>query len=51
MQHTFTHRGDFTIHLVADGIEGVAFEKTQQISVTGSFDSTFDPQHTFRREK
>jgi alpha-galactosidase len=51
VRHTFTHRGDFTIHLVADGIEGVPFEKTQQISVTGSFDSTFNPEHIIRREK
>jgi len=51
VQHTFTHRGDFTIHLIADGIEGVPFDKTQQISVSGSFDSTFDPQHIIRREK
>jgi alpha-galactosidase len=51
VQHTFTHRGNFTIHLLADGIESVPFEKTQQISVSGSFDSTFDPHHIIRREK
>jgi hypothetical protein len=50
-QHTFTHRGNFTVHLLADGIEGLPFEKTQQISVSGSFDSTFDPHQIFRREK
>jgi hypothetical protein len=51
VQHTFTHRGDFTIHLIADAVEGIAFDKTQQISVSGSFDSTFDPHHIVRREK
>jgi alpha-galactosidase len=51
VQHTFTHPGTFTIHVIADGIEGVPFEKTQQISVSGSFDSTFNPQHIVRREK
>ena len=51
VQHTFTHRGNFTIHLTAEGIEGVPFEKTQQISVSGAFDSTFNPQHILRREK
>lgn len=50
-RHTFTHPGNFTIHLVADGIEGVPFDKTQEISVSGAFDSTFDPQHIIRREK
>jgi hypothetical protein len=51
VQHTFTHRGDFMIHLIAEGIEGVPFEKTQQVSVSGSFDSTFNPQHIIRREQ
>jgi len=51
VRHTFTHAGNFTIHLVADGIEGVPFDKTQEISVSGSFDSTFNPQHIVRREK
>lgn len=51
VQHTFTHRGTFTVRLTADGIEGIPFEKSQQITVSGSFDSTFDPQHIFRREK
>lgn len=50
VQHTFTHRGDFTIHLVADGIEGVPFEKTQQVSVSGAFDSRFNPEHIVRRQ-
>jgi alpha-galactosidase len=51
VRHTFTHAGDFTIHLAADGIEGVPFEKTQKISVSGSFDSTFNPQRIIRRKK
>jgi hypothetical protein len=49
VQHTFTHSGTFTVHLIADGIEGVPFEKTQEISVTGSFDSTFDTKRIVRR--
>jgi hypothetical protein len=51
VQHTFTHRGNFAIHLVADGIEDVPFDQTRQISVSGSFDSTFNPEHIVRREK
>jgi len=43
VSHTFTHPGAFTIRLIAEGIEGVQFEKEFQISVTGSFDSRFDP--------
>ena len=51
VRHTFSHRGDFTIHLVAEGIDGVPFDKTQQVSVSGRFDSTFDPQKIIRRKK
>jgi hypothetical protein len=51
VQHTFTHPGTFTIHLIADGIEGVPFEKTQEISVSGSFDSTFDPKRIVPRKE
>jgi hypothetical protein len=50
-RHTFTHPGTFTIHLVAEGIEGVPFEKTQEISASGSFDSTFNPEHIVRRKE
>jgi hypothetical protein len=51
VKHTFTHPGTFTLHLQADGIEGVPFDKIQQISVSGSFDSTFNPQHIVRRKQ
>ena len=43
VSHTFTHSGTFTIHLIADGIEGAPFEKEFQVSVSGSFDTRFDP--------
>jgi alpha-galactosidase len=47
--HTFTHPGAFTIHLIADGIEGIPFEKEYQLSVTGSFDTRFDPGRISKR--
>jgi len=43
VSHTFTHSGTFTIHLIADGIEGAPFEKGFRVSVTGSFETRFDP--------
>jgi len=49
VRHTFTHPGTFTIHLKVDGIEGIAFEKTLQISVSGTFNTTFDPQRIVPR--
>ena len=47
--HTFTHAGAFTIRLTADGIEGASFEKQFQVSVTGSFDTRFDPTRIRKR--
>jgi alpha-galactosidase len=43
VSHTFTRPGTFTIHLIADGIEGAPFEKEFRVSVTGSFETRFDP--------
>ena len=51
VRHTFTHPGTFTIHLKVDGLEGIPFEKTLQISVSGIFNTTFDPQRMIRRTK
>jgi PKD repeat protein len=51
LQHTFTHGGNFTIHLLADGIEGVPFEKIQEVSVSGALDSTFNPEHIVPRKQ
>jgi PKD repeat protein len=41
--HSYTHAGSFTIHLIAEGIEGVPFEKSLTVSVTGTIDPIFRP--------
>jgi alpha-galactosidase len=41
--HAYTHAGGFTVHLKAEGIEGVPFEKSFQISVTGTINTHFRP--------
>jgi alpha-galactosidase len=41
--HAFTHTGSFTIHLKAEGIEGVPFEKSFPVSVAGTIDTKFRP--------
>ena len=41
--HSYTHAGTFTIHLTAEGIEGVSFAKDFSVSVTGTFDTIFRP--------
>jgi hypothetical protein len=49
VSHTFTHPGTFTVHLIADGIEAAPFEKEFRVSVTGSFETRFDPKRISRR--
>ena len=41
--HSYTHAGSFTIHLIAEGIEGVPFEKSLTVSVIGTIDPIFRP--------
>ena len=41
--HAFTHTGSFSIHLKAEGIEGVPFEKSFPVSVAGTIDTKFRP--------
>ena len=42
--HSYTHAGNFTIHLMAEGIEGVPLEKSLTVSVTGAIDNIFRPE-------
>jgi alpha-galactosidase len=42
--HSYTHAGNFTIHLIAEGIEGVPLEKSLTVSVTGAIDNIFRPE-------
>jgi alpha-galactosidase len=42
--HFYTHAGKFTVHMTAEGIEGVPFEKSFQVSATGKIDTVFRPE-------
>jgi alpha-galactosidase len=42
--HAYTHAGSFTVRLRAEGIEGVAFEKSFAVSSTGTIDTIFRPE-------
>jgi PKD repeat protein len=44
VKHTFTHEGTFSVHLRADGIEGVPFEKTLSVVCSGRVDTRFHPE-------
>ncbi len=42
--HAYTHAGGFTVRLRAEGIEGVAFEKSFAVLSTGTIDTIFRPE-------
>lgn len=42
--HSFTHSGQFTVRLTAQGIEGAPFEKNFKVSAEGVIDTTFRPE-------
>ena len=51
VSHTFTRAGQFQIHVNADGIEGLPFEKTFSIAVTGEIDTRFTPSRNRRYQE
>jgi len=42
--HAYTHTSSFTIRVKAEGIEGVPFEKSLTVSVSGKIDVIFRPE-------
>jgi alpha-galactosidase len=42
--HTFTHQGVFNVRLRVEGSEGVAFENSIPVNVTGYIDTRFRPE-------
>jgi alpha-galactosidase len=51
ISHTYTHAGDFTVHLVANGLDGVPFEKSISLQITGKIDTRFYPSKKERLEE
>jgi alpha-galactosidase len=41
--HAYTHTGQFTVHLVAQGPDGLPFEKAMPIKIDGKIDTRFAP--------
>ncbi len=46
--HTYTRAGDFTVQLFATGLDGVPFQKSSSIQITGKIDTRFDPSRKQR---
>ena len=43
VKHAYTHAGDFTVRLVAKGLDGVPSEKSMSVSIAGRIDTRFYP--------
>ena len=43
VSHAYTHRGEFTVHLRAEGLDGIPFEKSASVKVEGKIDTRFAP--------
>jgi alpha-galactosidase len=43
VHHTYTHAGEFTVRLLAKGVDGVPFEKSMSIKAIGEIDTRFAP--------
>jgi len=41
--HTYTRPGDFTVQLLANGLDHVPFRKSSSLRITGKINTRFDP--------
>lgn len=41
--HAYTRAGDFTLRLLAEGLDGLPFEKSMSLKVSGKINTRFDP--------
>jgi hypothetical protein len=44
VHHAYTHAGDFTVHLIANGLDGLPFEKSMSVKVAGKIYTRFAPE-------
>ena len=51
VSHTFTRAGQFEVHLLAEGIEGLPFESTFSVTVSGEIDTRFTPSRNRRYQE
>ena len=44
VHHAYTHAGDYTVHLMASGLDGLPFEKSMSVKVEGKIYTRFAPE-------
>jgi alpha-galactosidase len=48
VHHAYTHTGDFSVHLLANGLDGLPLEKSVSVKVQGKIDTRFAPSRKKR---
>lgn len=48
VHHAYTHTGDFSVHLLANGLDGLPFEKSVSVKVEGKIGTRFEPANKKR---
>jgi alpha-galactosidase len=48
VSHAYTHSGDFTVRLLAKGLDGLSFEKSMPLKVASKIETRFDPSRKKR---
>jgi len=46
--HAYTHAGDFVVRFVASGLDGIPYEKSASVTVSGKIDTIFAPSKKVR---
>jgi hypothetical protein len=44
LSHAYTHAGEFSVRLRAEGLDGIAFEKSASVKVEGKINTRFAPE-------
>jgi PKD repeat protein len=50
VNHTYTHSGEYTVHVSAVGLDAIANSKTVTVSISGSIPTRFVPAEKKRAE-
>jgi hypothetical protein len=44
LSHAYTHAGEFSVRLRAEGLDGIVFEKSASVKVEGKINTRFAPE-------
>jgi PKD repeat protein len=51
VHHTYTHEGQYDVHVTATGLDAIANSKALKVSISGTISTHFVPEDKKRLEK